>query len=485
MESQRAAFEYAQLQLLQRARSAEQTMLLLLRNPLESWGEDAIWQLAMCEFAVEHIDTQLSAMQLQVAFRAACETARHPDEVPRLRGAMEIDSLAMAFAKSAPLREELHRQLEAFKRFCRSCGLGLGGFGRFRRINEVRGESLLALMRRTHLDALKWRPPGAPPAEQLAVTSKAKGRYIAEWRGETGEMMNEATGRTLSLRGTAGANRLGAKRYLKNVPEGQRPRQEHYTTIRLHLFQSDHIQRSKSLINSFSVNRCVVQWDEVTLNHLAWSVIVLIASDLREREVISCAKLGKDKDGAAKTGKNVGGAVTAAIEDYDAPVSNIDFCCSDTTSYNSSLNLPRDLGGSGAGTGGAYAHMWAWMRAHGHILFFMIWCLSHLGSNEVRAVMVAAGSCRRTSLLKKKGATNNERVLLVELLTDLHHATCTTDGCGALRAHQHILHALCICMHLHALCICRGIFLCLHLYLHTRAHCPMLWQLTTFARRRG
>jgi hypothetical protein len=188
MESQRAAFEYAQLQLLQRARSAEQTMLLLLRNPLESWGEDAIWQLAMCEFAVEHIDTQLSAMQLQVAFRAACETARHPDEVPRLRGAMEIDSLAMAFAKSAPLREELHRQLEAFKRFCRSCGLGLGGFGRFRRINEVRGESLLALMRRTHLDALKWRPPGAPPAEQLAVTSKAKGRYIAEWRGETGDV---------------------------------------------------------------------------------------------------------------------------------------------------------------------------------------------------------------------------------------------------------------------------------------------------------
>ena len=345
MESQRAAFEHAQLQLVERAKAAEQKMLLLLRNPLESWGEDSIWQLAMCEFAVEHIDTQLSAMQLQVAFRAACETARHPDEVPRLRGAMEIDALAMAFVNSAPLREELHRQLEAFRRYCRSCGLGLGGFGRFRRIDEVRGESLLALMRRTHLAALEWRPPGATPAEQLAVTSKAKGRYIAEWRGETGEMMNEATGRTLSLRGTSGANRLGATRYLKSVPEGQRPSQEHYTTIRLHLFQSDHIQRSKSLIHSFSVNRCVIQWDEVTLNHVSWSVIVLNAShaatDLREREVISCAKLCKDKDGSSKTGVIVGGAINSAIKNYNVPVSNIDFGCSDTTSYNSSLNLLR------------------------------------------------------------------------------------------------------------------------------------------------
>ena len=294
MEAARIAFELARLELQERAKVAEQTMLALLRSPLESWKEHAVWQLAMCEFAVQHIDdAESSAMQLQVAFRAACESARHPSEVPRLRGAMEIDALALAFASSAPLQEELHRQLEFFKRYMCSCGGGLGGFGRFRRIDLVRGETLLALMRRTHLAALQWRPPGRSPAEQLAVQSKDGVRYRAEWRRETGEMMIEATGRTLSLRGTAGANRLGATRYLKNVPEGQRPSQEHYTTIRLHMFQADQIQRSKSLLNSFSVNRCVVQWDEVTLNHLAWSVIILnaphAASDLREREVISCA----------------------------------------------------------------------------------------------------------------------------------------------------------------------------------------------------
>ena len=103
------------------------------------------------------------------------------------------------------------------------------------------------------------------------------------------------------------------------------------------MMQAHHIQRSKSLSNSFAVNRCVVQWDEVTLNHLAWSVIILNAShaaiDTREREVMSCAKLGKDKDGKSKTAKNVKAAVTGAIKEYDMPAKNIDFCVSDTTEY--------------------------------------------------------------------------------------------------------------------------------------------------------
>ena len=208
MEAARIAFELARLELQERAKVAEQTMLALLRSPLESWKEHAVWQLAMCEFAVQHIDdAESSAMQLQVAFRAACESARHPSEVPRLRGAMEIDALALAFASSAPLQEKLHRQLEFFKRYMCSCGGGLGGFCRFRRIDLVRGETLLALMRRTHLAALQWRPPGRSPAEQLAVQSKDGVRYRAEWRRETGEMMIEATGRTLSLRGASSGTR--------------------------------------------------------------------------------------------------------------------------------------------------------------------------------------------------------------------------------------------------------------------------------------
>ena len=454
MARDRAAFELTRQALQECAKAAESSLLSLLRNPLASWGETAVWQLAMCEFAVEHIDdVELSAKQLQVQFRAACEGARHPAEVPRLRGSLQIDQLAATFKRSSVLRGELRRQLEVFKRHYSSL---FSGFGRFRHVSHV-NVSLLALMTSTHHDALKWRPPGATPAEQLAVQSKDNGRYVATWREETGEMMHEATGRTLSLRGTAGANRLGARRYLKKVPEGQRPSQEHWGTIRLHAMQAHHIQRSKSLVNSFSRNRCVLQWDEVTLNHLAWSVIVLNAphasTNLREREVISCAKLGKDVDGAAKTGKNVGGAVTTSLKEYDMPVANVDFCCSDTTSYNSSLNLPKDLGGRGTGKGGAYAHMWAWMRDLGHVLFFMIWCLSHLGSNEVQKVMEAAGPCRRTVLVKKKGtrdtSKSDERVLLVEHLTDLHHVACTTEGCGACTP-PYNMHAL---GHAHA-CTC-------------------------------
>ena len=40
-----------------------------------------------------------------------------------------------------------------------------------------------------------------------------------------------------------------------------------------------------------------------------------------------------------------------------------------------------------------YAHIWAWFRSMGHILFFMIWCMSHLISNEVKEVMKSYGTC--------------------------------------------------------------------------------------------
>ena len=36
----------------------------------------------------------------------------------------------------------------------------------------------------------------------------------------------------------------------------------------------------------------------------------------------------------SKSGPNVGGANIDAIEDFDVPVGNIDYCCSDTTASN-------------------------------------------------------------------------------------------------------------------------------------------------------
>ena len=78
------------------------------------------------------------------------------------------------------------------------------------------------------------------------------------------------------------------------------------------------------------------------------------------------------------------------------------------------------------------------MKQQGYVLFFFIWCLSHLGSNEVRAVMVAAGSCSAPRL-KKKGARSSEsgeRVLLVEHLSDLVHAVTTTPDCRAPPLHS-------------------------------------------------
>ena len=51
-----------------------------------------LWQLAMCEFALEHLDDiESSPKQLQLRFRALCEEARHPAQIPRLRGSLQIE----------------------------------------------------------------------------------------------------------------------------------------------------------------------------------------------------------------------------------------------------------------------------------------------------------------------------------------------------------------------------------------------------------
>ena len=146
---------------------------------------------------------------------------------------------------------------------------------------------------------------------------------------------------------------------------------------------------------------------QVTMNHVAWCVITLNSvkpnDATREREVLSTTKLQPNANGKAKTGANIGGACAAAVQSYKGmPVSNIDYCCTDTTASNSSLNLPQRMGGDG-GEGGAYAHLWSSFRSKGHVLFFIIWCLSHLVSNEVGTVMKLAGRCRRTRLLRKRG----------------------------------------------------------------------------------
>ena len=195
MAQEREAYERTRLALEGRVKAAEQALWALLSSPMESWGDTAIWQLTMCEFAIEQInDTTSTAKQLQLAFRDACEQARHPSTVPRLRGSLQIDALRAAFQSSTLLRQELHRQLVLYKRLY--CNL-LSGFGRFRDVSLLPGEPLLALMKRTHDGALKWRPPGRPLSEQLGIKSKEGGRYMAEWREDTNEMQLTRVRRSL------------------------------------------------------------------------------------------------------------------------------------------------------------------------------------------------------------------------------------------------------------------------------------------------
>ena len=91
---------------IERADAAERDLLLMLRAPFDTWGNDVLWQLVMCEFALLHLDdVSRSPKQLQLDFRKACLEARQ--DVPRVHGSMQIDALQDALDASKPLRTEL------------------------------------------------------------------------------------------------------------------------------------------------------------------------------------------------------------------------------------------------------------------------------------------------------------------------------------------------------------------------------------------
>ena len=100
-------------------------------------------------------------------FRALAKTVRHEDELPRFRGLYELDALHDAYMSNERLCRELDKQLDVFKRLY--CSI-MSGFGRFRQIKVVPGETLIDLLYRTHDDARKWRPPG----NQGKVTMRQK-----------------------------------------------------------------------------------------------------------------------------------------------------------------------------------------------------------------------------------------------------------------------------------------------------------------------
>jgi hypothetical protein len=80
MASKREELERARIAALDAARAAEAELWAIVRAPLDSWDDEAVWQLAMCEYALEHLhDVAWTPKQLQVDFRAECQMARHPE----------------------------------------------------------------------------------------------------------------------------------------------------------------------------------------------------------------------------------------------------------------------------------------------------------------------------------------------------------------------------------------------------------------------
>jgi hypothetical protein len=210
MAAERAAIDQARATARDAAQRAEEELLELLHAPLHSWDEDAFWQLATCEYALDHLDdVDSSPKQLQLSFRAACEMVRNPLHVPRLRGSTRIDALHDALHAFERLRGASWCISLAFSNALDGyCSL-MTGFGRFQCVAPEPGESLLALMKRTHEDTLKWQPPGRPPIEKLAQTSRENGRYTAEWRKDT---YLQATRAMRAMRATMTANRSTASR---------------------------------------------------------------------------------------------------------------------------------------------------------------------------------------------------------------------------------------------------------------------------------
>jgi hypothetical protein len=410
LRAQRAEIETALANLRELWQEKERDMLRLLSNPQAAWGTDAVWQLSMAEFALETMDENAVALKprrLGMCFRALAEQARHPDEIPRLRGLYELHALHAVLQRSPSLQRELRVQLERFKR--QYCSL-LRGAGRFRTLEVLPGETILELMRRTHVAMLSWRPPGRPgaAASTLALpASRAGGIYLPEWREETNVLYHSAAGKTLSLRGAQGVATACSKRYLKSLPEAERPQHESHETVRLHDMQFWFVQRQRAVENSFSKRRNVLQWDEVTINKVAWVVVTLSCERLpalREREVIATFKLRPDADGHKKTGVNVGASNVRAVNELGLPIDRIDFCVSDGTASNASLTIASERH-----KGGAFAHIWTSMRAAKHVLCFFILCLSHVINNEVKNVCEAAGACRREHLLAHSGSTKSGR----------------------------------------------------------------------------
>ena len=428
-ERARLHAELEERQKLRREKTLE--ILELLEAPLEGFGEDAMWQLAMHEYSVAFCDETISGRQMGFLFRALAKTVRHPDELPRFRGLYELDALRDAYLEDARLCRELHKQLHIFKRLY--CNM-LSGFGRFRKVKVVEGETFIDLMYRTNQDAREWRPPGNPgkaPAALGVPASKVGGVYEAEWSTQSLAAYHGEFGQTISLRGVRKADIWGSRRYLKSIPEDERSQIEAHTTIWYKDQQSHLIQRTKALEHSFVKQRNTLQWDEKTIAHVAWSIISLTclrAGLHREREVIACKQLPENEKGESKVGVHVCNANLEALKDLGVAIDTIDFVCSDGTAYNSSLNIKAKRH-----KGGAYAHLWTAAREKGHLLLFFITCLSHVAHNEVQKVCEAAGVCTRTSLLKHKGKRDLEvskvRLRLPELLTDVVLAVKRSKGC--------------------------------------------------------
>ena len=73
------------------------------------------------------------------------------------------------------------------------------------------------------------------------------------------EAYHRGAGKILSLRGTVNIAKLYAKRYLKSIPEEERPTHECRETLRLKDIQAHDIQRFKALEHSFSKYATAVQ----------------------------------------------------------------------------------------------------------------------------------------------------------------------------------------------------------------------------------
>ena len=130
LAAERAVLEAERVARTERADAAEHELVLMLRAPFDAWGNEVLWQLAMCEYALLHLeDVTRSPKQMQLDFRNACLKARQ--EVPRLHGSMQIDALQDALDKSPLLRTELLVQLDRYKGLY--CSV-MSDFGRFKKL---------------------------------------------------------------------------------------------------------------------------------------------------------------------------------------------------------------------------------------------------------------------------------------------------------------------------------------------------------------